>query len=330
MKRKLRVSSEDTQPPESASRKSVSDIDPLSVYLKQISYNKLLSIEEERELGIKIKKCKGDIANLLARIENTFSVTEKTELELRVQDLQKLLCSYKNQMISANLRLVVSVAKKYQHRGLPLLDLIDEGNIGLIEAVNRFDSEKGYRFSTYGIWWIRQAIIKGIADKSRVIRIPIHMLNTINKTLSLARTLTQSMEQEPSIEVLAENLGMSKKELETILNYNQETSSLDVNVDEENASHISDIISYDNFEEPLNAVFSAALKTTFNKVLMSLSSREMAIVQLRYGLDGHKPMTLEETGRTLGLTRERVRQIQETALKKLKTKEELLEFVNYS
>jgi RNA polymerase primary sigma factor len=156
------------------------------------------------------------------------------------------------------------------------------------------------------------------------------MLNTINKTLSLARALTQSMEQEPSLDVLAENLGMSKKELETILNYTQETSSLDVNVDEENASHISDIISDDNFEEPLNAVFSAALKTTFNKVLMSLSSREMAIVQLRYGLDGKKPMTLEETGRTLGLTRERVRQIQETALKKLKTKEELLEFVNYN
>ena len=224
MKKRLRVKSDDNQPPsEVENRIEAPDYDPLSLYLKQISYNKLLSIEEERELGIKIKKCKGDIANLLARIENTFSVTEKTELELRVQDLQKLLCSYKNQMISANLRLVVSVAKKYQHRGLPLLDLIDEGNIGLIEAVNRFDSEKGYRFSTYGIWWIRQAIIKGIADKSRVIRIPIHMLNTIKKTLSLARALTQSMEQEPSLDVLAENLGMSKKELETILNYTQET-----------------------------------------------------------------------------------------------------------
>ena len=209
-------------------------------------------------------------------------------------------------------------------------DLINEGNIGLMKAVENFDATRGFKFISYAVWWIRQAIIKGIADKSRVIRIPIHMLNTINKTLSLARALTQAMEQEPSIDVLAENLGMPKKELETILNYNQETSSLDVNVDDENASHISDIISDDTFEEPLNAVFSAALKTTFTKVLMSLTSREMAIVQLRYGLDGHKPMTLEETGRTLGLTRERVRQIQETALKKLKTKEELLEFVNYN
>lgn len=331
MKGRLRAKSDENQPPSEVDKKVGSlELDPLSVYLKQISYNKLLTAEEEKELGIKIKKCKGDIAELLAKAENTFSVKEKSEIEKQILDLQKLLCNYKNRMISANLRLVVSVAKKYQHRGLPLLDLIDEGNIGLIEAVNRFDSERGYRFSTYGIWWIRQAIIKGIADKSRVIRIPIHMLNTINKTLTLARALTQSMEQEPSMSVLAENLGMSEKELETILNYTQETSSLDVNVDEENSSHISDIISDDNFEEPLNAVFSAALKSTFDKVLMSLSSREMAIVQLRYGLDGHKPMTLEETGRALGLTRERVRQIQESALKKLRHKEELLEFVNYN
>lgn len=330
MKRRLRVKSDDNQPPsEVENRIGLSELDPLSVYLKQISYNKLLTAEEEKELGIKIKNCKGEIAKLLAKAENTFLDSEKSKIQQEILDMQKLLCNYKHQMISANLRLVVSVAKKYQHRGLPLLDLIDEGNIGLIEAVNRFDSERGYRFSTYGIWWIRQAIIKGIADKSRVIRIPIHMLNTINKTLSLAKVLTQSMEQEPSMEVLAEKLGMPEKELESILNYNQETSSLDVNVDEENSSHISDIISDENFEDPLNAVFSAALKTTFDKVLLSLTSREMAIVQLRYGLDGHKPMTLEETGKALGLTRERVRQIQEAALKKLRTKEELIEFNTY-
>ncbi len=330
MKRRLRVKSDDNQPPsEVENRIGLSELDPLSVYLKQISYNKLLTAEEEKELGIKIKNCKGEIAKLLAKAENTFLDSEKSKIQQQILDMQKLLCNYKHQMISANLRLVVSVAKKYQHRGLPLLDLIDEGNIGLIEAVNRFDSERGYRFSTYGIWWIRQAIIKGIADKSRVIRIPIHMLNTINKTLSLAKVLTQSMEQEPSMEVLAEKLGMPEKELESILNYNQETSSLDVNVDEENSSHISDIISDENFEDPLNAVFSAALKTTFDKVLLSLTSREMAIVQLRYGLDGHKPMTLEETGKALGLTRERVRQIQEAALKKLRTKEELIEFNTY-
>lgn len=330
MKRRLRVKSDDNQPPsEVENRIGLSELDPLSVYLKQISYNKLLTAEEEKELGIKIKNCKGEIAKLLAKAENTFLDSEKSKIQQEILDMQKLLCNYKHQMISANLRLVVSVAKKYQHRGLPLLDLIDEGNIGLIEAVNRFDSERGYRFSTYGIWWIRQAIIKGIADKSRVIRIPIHMLNTINKTLSLAKVLTQSMEQEPSMDVLAEKLGMPEKELESILNYNQETSSLDVNVDEENSSHISDIISDENFEDPLNAVFSAALKTTFDKVLLSLTSREMAIVQLRYGLDGHKPMTLEETGKALGLTRERVRQIQEAALKKLRTKEELIEFNTY-
>jgi RNA polymerase primary sigma factor len=330
MKKRLRVKSDDNQPPsEVENRIEAPDYDPLSLYLKQISYNKLLSAEEEKELGVKIKNCKGEIAKLLAKAENTFIESEKSEIQKQILDLQKLLCNYKNQMISANLRLVVSVAKKYQNRGLPLLDLIDEGNIGLIEAVNRFDSERGFRFSTYGIWWIRQAIIKGIADKSRVIRIPIHMLNTINKTLSIAKALTQSMEEEPCMAVLAENLGMSEKELETIMNYTQETSSLDVNVDEENSSHISDIISDDNFAEPLDAVFAATLKSTFDKVLMTLSSREMAIVQLRYGLDGHKPMTLEETGKALGLTRERVRQIQEVALKKLRNKEELIEFNTY-
>jgi RNA polymerase primary sigma factor len=204
MKKRLRVKSDDNQPPsEVENRIEAPDYDPLSLYLKQISYNKLLSAEEEKELGVKIKNCKGEIAKLLAKAENTFIESEKSEIQKQILDLQKLLCNYKNQMISANLRLVVSVAKKYQNRGLPLLDLIDEGNIGLIEAVNRFDSERGFRFSTYGIWWIRQAIIKGIADKSRVIRIPIHMLNTINKTLSIAKALTQSMEEEPCMAVLA-------------------------------------------------------------------------------------------------------------------------------
>lgn len=331
MKKRLPLNSDENQPPSEVERRvGSSELDPLSVYLKQISFNKLLKVEEEKELGLKIKNCKQEIANLILQTDNIFEESEKTKIKNQILEKQKLLCFYKNQMISANLRLVVSVAKKYQHRGLPLLDLIDEGNIGLIEAVNRFDSDRGFRFSTYGIWWIRQAIIKGIADKSRIIRIPIHMLNTINKTMSLARTLTQSMEKEPSFSVLADKLGMTEKELHVIMSYTQETSSLDVNVDEENSSHISDIISDESFDEPLETVFAAALKTTFNKVLLSLSTREMAIVQLRYGLNGKKPMTLEETGKTLGLTRERVRQIQEAALKKLRTKEELQEYVNYS
>ncbi|MDR2094090.1 MAG: sigma-70 family RNA polymerase sigma factor, partial [Treponema sp.] len=215
--------------------------------------------------------------------------------------------------------------KNYQHRGLSLLDLIDEGNIGLIEAVGRFDYTRGCRFSTYGTWWIRQAIIKSIADKGRVIRIPIHMLNTIKKCYFMAKQLTQDLGRDPSDEELSEYLGMPVSKVKEIVKLSQETTSLDTIVDDGNLTRLADLIKDDTIEEPFEMVFSMTLQETMGDILSHLSEREMKIIQLRFGLTGEVPLTLEETGKLLGITRERVRQIQEKATFKLRGLRELNE-----
>ena len=229
-------------------------------------------------------------------------------------------------MVHANLRLVVSVAKKYQHRGLALIDLIDEGNIGLLEAVDRFEASRNCRFSTYGIWWIRQAIIKGIADKGRIIRMPVHMLNTINKCFMIAKQLTQEYGREPTCVELSEYIGETPEKIEEYMKLAQETSSLDTTIDESSPSVLGDLLTTDDDEQQMENVFSAMLSETIDTVLREFSEREMAIIKLRFGLDGRTPMTLSETGRVLGITRERVRQIQEKMLEKLKESEALLSF----
>ncbi|GHT84753.1 RNA polymerase sigma factor SigA [Spirochaetia bacterium] len=303
--------------------KSSNETDPLALYFKQISQFRLLTAQEEQTIGEKIVTISAKILDL----EAAYGEKEKDALyKTERSRLDESLRHYKNRMINANLRLVVSIAKGYQHRGLSLLDLIDEGNIGLIEAVGRFDYTRGCRFSTYGTWWIRQAITKSIADKGRVIRIPIHMLNTVKKCYFVAKQLTQDFGRDPSDEELSEYLGVPVSKVKEIVKLTQEATSLDTIVDNGTLTRLADLIKDDTMQEPFEKVFSVTLQETMGGILSNLSEREMRIMQLRFGLAGEGPLSLEETGRILGITRERVRQIQERAtfkLRKLKEMQEL-------
>jgi len=300
--------------------KSQKESDPLALYFRQISRFPLLTLMEEQNIGEKIISLRSKLKD----IENDKKKNDD-EKASETAALDGALLHYKNKMINSNLRLVVSIAKNYQHRGLSLLDLIDEGNIGLIEAVERFDYTKGCRFSTYGTWWIRQAIIKSIADKGRVIRIPIHMLNTIKKCYYVAKQLTQDLGRDPNENELSEYLGVSVSKIKEIVKLSQETTSLDTIVDDGNLTRLADLIKDDSRAEPFEMVFSMTLQETMGGILSQLSEREMKIIQLRFGLTGENPLTLEETGKYLGITRERVRQIQEKAIWKLRTLHELKE-----
>ena len=307
--------------------KNPKETDPLAYYFRQISRFPLLSFEEERVIGEKIIQIRQQIKELEVSgdaLADDASVSAKAG-QTRLQALNDSLLNYKNQMINANLRLVVSIAKNFQHRGLSLLDLIDEGNIGLIEAVERFDYKRGCRFSTYGTWWIRQAIIKSIADKGRVIRIPIHMLNTIKKCYFTAKQLTQDLGRDPSNEELSKYMGIPISRVKEIVKFSQETTSLDTIVEDDNATRLADLVRDDSLVEPFEAVFSMIIQETMENILSNLSEREMMIMQLRFGLDGENPLTLEETGKLLGITRERVRQIQAKAANKLRGFKELTE-----
>jgi RNA polymerase primary sigma factor len=295
--------------------------DPLALYFRQISRFPLLTLQEEQNIGEKII----NLRTKLKQLESDKKKNDEIDYSKEKSALDNALLHYKNSMINANLRLVVSIAKNYQHRGLSLLDLIDEGNIGLIEAVERFDYTRGCRFSTYGTWWIRQAIIKSIGDKGRVIRIPIHMLNTIKKCYYVAKQLTQDLGRDPNEEEMSEYLDVPVSKVKEIVKLSQETTSLDTIVDGGNLTRLADLIKDDARTEPFEMVFSMTLQETIGGILSQLSEREMKIIQLRFGLTGENPLTLEETGKYLGITRERVRQIQEKAVWKLRTLHELRE-----
>jgi RNA polymerase primary sigma factor len=293
------------------------EADPLSMYLKQISTYPLLKKEEELLLGEEIKNLKTELASLDEDLRNGDMGMEDYKLVKKELDAQ--LSHKRERMITANLRLVVSIAKKYQHRGLGLLDLIDEGNIGLIEAVERFDYTKGCKFSTYGTWWIQQAIIKALADKGRTIRIPIHVLNTVRKCFSATKHLTQELGRDPSCNEIASFMDLSEGKVKNMMQFSTETASLDTTVDEENVTSLADLICNDDYTEPFEFVFNSTLQDILEQSLQLLGEREMTIIKLRYGLCGEGPLTLEEIGKLLGITRERVRQIQNKAIAKLRT-----------
>ena len=290
--------------------------DLLALYIRQIARYSLLTGQDEQTIGGAIHAARDELAGLEAKAA-ACKVPRRSYLR-RKAEVEYEIGQQKNRLILGNLRLVVSVAKKYQHRGVSLLDLIDEGNIGLIEAVERFDYRKGCRFSTYGTWWIKQAVIKALAENGKAIKIPIHLLNTIKKCFSIARQLTQELGREPSNAEIADYLRISKTRVEELISLSWDPTSLDTPIAGENPTRLADLIRDDVSAKPFESAFARALHDTLMMVLDKLNDREMRIIKLRFGLDGEGPFTLEETGKILGITRERVRQIQERALVKLK------------
>ena len=263
----------------------VSIEDPVRMYLKEIGKVSLLTADEEIELAQRMEK--GD--------ENA-----------------------KKRLAEANLRLVVSIAKRYVGRGMLFLDLIQEGNLGLIKAVEKFDYRKGYKFSTYATWWIRQAITRAIADQARTIRIPVHMVETINKLIRVSRQLLQELGREPSPEEIAEEMDMSVDRVREILKISQEPVSLETPIGEEEDSHLGDFIQDDNVPVPADAAAFTLLKEQLIEVLGTLTEREQKVLRLRFGLDDGRARTQEEVGKEFNVTRERIRQIEAKALRKLR------------
>ncbi len=259
--------------------------DPVRMYLKEIGNIPLLTVEEEVFLAQRIEK--GD---------------EQA----------------RQQLIEANLRLVVSIAKKYVGRGMSFLDLIQEGNMGLMKAVEKFDYKKGNKFSTYSTWWIRQAITRGIADTAKTIRVPVHMVETINKTLRTSRMLLQELGREPTNEEIAERMGMSVAKIDEILKTSRDPVSLDSPIGEEEDSQLGDFIKDESSLSPMDSASFSMLKEELDTAMDSLTDRERKVIRLRFGLDDGKTRTLEEVGREFDVTRERIRQIEAKALRKLR------------
>lgn len=276
---------EDDDEFESKKSAQVAVDDPVRMYLKEIGKVELLTADEEKALA-----------------------QRRDEGDKEARD----------HLAEANLRLVVSIAKRYTGRGLSFLDLIQEGNLGLLKAVEKFEWEKGFKFSTYATWWIRQSITRAIADQARTIRIPVHMVETINKTIRVQRQLVQELGREPEIEELAAETDMSPEKVRNIMRISQHPVSLEKPIGEEEDSHLGDFIPDDDIPSPEQQASFTLLKEQLNEVLGTLVKREEKVLRLRFGLDDGRPRTLEEVGKEFGVTRERIRQIEAKALRKLR------------
>lgn len=301
----------------------VSVEDPVRMYLKEIGKVPLLSADEEIELAQNMED--GAVAtekiNVLKGRLDGASEEEKAEIKEEKKTLQRDVdkgADAKKRLAEANLRLVVSIAKRYVGRGMLFLDLIQEGNLGLIKAVEKFDYKKGYKFSTYATWWIRQAITRAIADQARTIRIPVHMVETINKLIRVSRQLLQELGREPSPEEIAKEMNMPVERVREILKISQEPVSLETPIGEEEDSHLGDFIKDDNVPVPADAAAFTLLKEQLEEVLGTLTEREQKVLTLRFGLEDGRARTLEEVGKEFNVTRERIRQIEAKALRKLR------------
>ncbi len=302
----------------------VSIEDPVRMYLKEIGKVPLLSADEEIALAQKMEdgvKAAEIIEALRKELDELGDGAGAQELKEKIAGQEEMVLEgedAKKKLAEANLRLVVSIAKRYVGRGMLFLDLIQEGNLGLIKAVEKFDYRKGYKFSTYATWWIRQAITRAIADQARTIRIPVHMVETINKLIRVSRQLLQELGREPTPEEIAKVLNMPEDRVREILKISQEPVSLETPIGEEEDSHLGDFIQDDNVPVPADAAAFSLLKEQLTEVLGTLTEREQKVLKLRFGLEDGRARTLEEVGKEFNVTRERIRQIEAKALRKLR------------
>ena len=290
--------------------------DPVRMYLKEIGKVDLLTAADEVDLAMKIEAGLDATDKLEAADRGELSLT-RAEMR-RLSRVEQVGLEAKQALISANLRLVVSIAKRYVGRGMLFLDLIQEGNLGLIRAVEKFDYEKGFKFSTYATWWIRQAITRAIADQARTIRIPVHMVETINKLVRVQRQLLQDLGRDPTPEEIGEEMGISADRVREIQKISQEPVSLETPIGEEEDSQLGDFIEDSQAVVPPDAASFSMLQEQLSQVLDSLADRERKVIELRFGLVDGNPRTLEEVGRVFGVTRERIRQIESKTLAKLR------------
>ena len=291
--------------------------DPVRMYLKDIGKIPLLSLDEETQLAkdvVEGRNAKEKIEKIDEGEDSNITKEEYEELQMKVEKAKIA----KDKLVNANLRLVVSIAKRYLSRGLQFLDLIQEGNMGLIKAVDKFDHRKGFKFSTYATWWIRQAITRAVADQARTIRIPVHMVETINKLVRVQRQLVQELSREPSPEEVAERMEISVEKVHQIQRIAQEPISLEAPVGEEEDSSLGDFISDPHALDPYEYTAKMKLREELDAVLATLTEREERVLRLRFGLIDGRQRTLEEVGKEFNVTRERIRQIEAKALRKLK------------
>lgn len=316
--------------------------DSVRVYLREIGRIPLLTHEEEMKLADQIvanveplAEAEAEIKELREAIDDPEQSAHRAENRKKLSKLElkaKRLKKPKDKMAEANMRLVVSIAKRYSGRGLDFLDLIQEGNTGLLRAVEKFDPDKGFKFSTYATWWIRQAITRAIADQARTIRIPVHMVETINKLLRTQRKLTQELNREPTVEEIAKEMDEDPEKIKYVFKIKQDIQSLDAQIgggDDDEGSELGNFVEDNAAEKPEDAASNQLLKEQVLEVVNTLPDRERKIIVMRFGLDGGRPHTLEEVGAEFAVTRERIRQIESKALNKLRKHQDAQKLYEY-